>query len=75
MGVVNICMMRRIGRGGYELSNLGGFFLWGGLVWFGFGLVRFVRDNSKKRRNDNGRRDMKYQVAWEEQILSVNEYL
>lgn len=68
MGVVNICMMRRIGRGGYELSNL---------VFFcgGFGLVRFVRDNSKKRRNDNGRRDMKYQVAWEEQILNVNEYL
>lgn len=62
-------MMRRIGRGGYELSSLvsfcGGF--WFGLVWF-------VRDNSKKRRNDNGRRDMKYQVAWEEQILNVNEY-
>lgn len=75
MGVVNICMMRRIGRGGYELFNLGGFGLWGGLVWFGFGSVRFVRDNSKKRRNDNGRRDMKYQVAWEEQILNVNEYL
>lgn len=34
MGVVNICMMRRIGRGGYELSNLGGFFFVGG-----FGLV------------------------------------
>lgn len=60
MGVVNICMMRRIGRGGYELSSL--VFFCGG-VWFGFGLVRFVRDNSKKRRNDNGRRDMKYQVA------------
>lgn len=62
MGVVNICMMRRIGRGGYELSNL---FLFGvglGLLCFGLGLVRFVRDNSKKRRNDNGRRDMKYQV-------------
>lgn len=76
MGVVNICMMRRIGRGGYELSNLGDFFCGG--VWFGlvrFGSVRFVRDNSKKRRNDNGRRDMKYQVAWEEQILNVNEYL
>lgn len=50
---------------------VGGF----GLVWFWFGSVRFVRDNSKKRRNDNGRRDMKYQVAWEEQILNVNEYL
>lgn len=75
MGVVNICMMRRIGRGGYELSNLGGFFFVGGLGWGGLGLVRFVRDNSKKRRNDNGRRDMKYQVAWEEQILNVNEYL
>lgn len=39
MGVVNICMMRRIGRGGYELSNL--FFLWVGgfgLLCFGFGL-------------------------------------
>lgn len=36
MGVVNICMMRRIGRGGYELCNLGGFFFVGG---FGFGLV------------------------------------
>lgn len=72
MGVVNICMMRRIGRGGYELSNLVFFFFCGG-VWFG--LVRFVRDNSKKKRNDNGRRDMKYQVAWEEQILNVNEYL
>lgn len=38
MGVVNICMMRRIGRGGYELSNLGVFFVGGfglGLVWFG----------------------------------------
>lgn len=46
-----------------------------GLLCFGFGSVRFVRDNSKKRRNDNGRRDMKYQVAWEEQILNVNEYL
>lgn len=73
MGVVNICMMRRIGRGGYELSKLVGFFLWGvwfGLVWFGL-----CGNNSKKRRNDNGRRDMKYQVAWEEQILNVNEYL
>lgn len=39
MGVVSICMMRRIGRGGYELSNLGGFF--GGGVWFGLVLVRF----------------------------------
>lgn len=48
VGVVNICMMRRIGRGGYELSNL---FLFGvglGLLCFGLGLVRFVRDNSKK---------------------------
>lgn len=71
MGVVNICMMRRIGRGGYEMSNLGGFFFVGGfgLVWFGL-----CGNNSKKRRNDNGRRDMKYQVAWEEQILNVNEY-
>lgn len=75
MGVVNICMMRRIGRGGYELSNLVFFFCGGVWFGFGFGLVRFVRDNSKKRRNDNGRRDMKYQVAWEEQILNVNEYL
>lgn len=40
MGVVNICMMRRIGRGGYELSNLL-FFLGVGfaLVWFWFGSV------------------------------------
>lgn len=40
MGVVNICMMRRIGRGGYELFNLGGFFFCGG-VWFALGLVWF----------------------------------
>lgn len=45
VGVVNICMMRRIGRGGYELSNLGGFFCGG--VWFG--LVWFVRDNSRRK--------------------------
>lgn len=74
MGVVNICMMRRIGRGGYELSNLFSFWGW---VRFGLVLVWFglCGNNSKKRRNDNGRRDMKYQVAWEEQILNVNEYL
>lgn len=35
MGVVNICMMRRIGRGGYELFIV--FFL--GLGWVCFALV------------------------------------
>lgn len=40
MGVVNICMMRRIGRGGYELSNLV-FFLGLGWVCFALVLVRF----------------------------------
>lgn len=56
MGVVNICMMRRIGRGGYELSNLGGFFLWGGvwfgLVWFWFGLCVTIRRKDETTMDD-----------------------
>lgn len=52
MGVVNICMMQRIGRGGYEMSNLGGFFLWGGLVWFGLVCAVTIRRKDETTMDD-----------------------
>lgn len=54
MGVVNICMMRRIGRGGYELSNLGGFFFVGvfGLVWFGSVCAVTIRRKDETTMDD-----------------------
>lgn len=51
MGVVNICMMRRIGRGGYELSNLV-FYLWGGLVRFGLVCAVTIRRKDETTMDD-----------------------
>lgn len=51
MGVVNICMMRRIGRGGYELSYLL-FFFRGGLVWFGVVCAVTIRRKDETTMDD-----------------------
>lgn len=54
MGVVNICMMRRIGRGGYEFSNLVSFCggVWFALVLVWFGLCVTIRRKDETTMDD-----------------------